>query len=145
MAVKLITIENIKYIIKQMSATFCAPFAQKLSPGAKLNGILFDGTNDITIPNSPITNIELTSAHSVSILYDGETNARTVMMGDGIYFYDGTNLYNLIKVTKNTDGTFTITSNLSQTTAAASSSDSVASSTGTSSAKSSIGFVTSDE
>lgn len=135
-APKLITIENIKHIIKQMSATFCAPFAQKLTPGAKLNGILFDGTHDITIPNSPITDIELTSSHSVSIMYDGTTNARMVMMGDGLYFYDGTNLYNLIKAAKNTDGTFTITSNLSQTTTAASSS---------SAAKSSIGFIQNDE
>lgn len=135
MAVKLITIENIKYIIKQMSATFVAPFAQKLAPGARLNGVMFDGTSDITIPNSPITDIELTSAHSVSIMYDGTTNARMVMMGDGLYFYDGANLYNLIKATKNTDGTFTITSNLSQTTTASS----------TSSAKSSIGFIQNDE
>lgn len=136
MAVKLITIENIKYIIKQMSATFVAPFAQKLAPGARLNGIMFDGTSDITIPNSPITDIELTSAHSVSIMYDGTTNARMVMMGDGLYFYDGANLYNLIKATKNTDGTFTITSNLSQTTTTASS---------TSSAKqNTIGFVNTD-
>ena len=136
MAVKLITIENIKYIINQLHASFCAPFAQKLSPGAKLNGIMFDGSHDVTIPNSPITDIELTSKHSVSIMFDGETNARFCMMGDGVYFYDGANLYNLIKATKNTDGTFTITSNLSQTTTAASS---------TSSAKqNTIGFVNTD-
>lgn len=137
MAVKLITIENIKYIIKQLSASFVAPFAQKLTPGAKLNGVMFDGTNDITVPNSPITNIELTDKHSVSILFDGTTNARMVMMCDGLYFYDGTKLYDLIKVTKNADGTFTVAGNLSQTTTAASS---------TSSAKPNpIGFIQEEE
>jgi hypothetical protein len=129
MAEKLITLDNIKYIIKQMQAHFQSPFARRLKPGAKINGILFDGGNDISVPTLPTKNIELTAECSVSIMFSDSSNARMVMANNGLYFWDGSALTNIIKVTQNTDGTYSISSNLSATT----------SSTAT---KNTIGFVT---
>jgi hypothetical protein len=129
MITDVLTVANMKHIIEYMQAHFQAPFARKLLPGAKINGILFDGYNDVSVPVLPTKNIELTADCSVSIMFANDSTARMVMARNGLYFWNGTELTPLIKVSKNTDGTFSITSNLTTTTAA-------------STTKNTIGFVT---
>ena len=114
MAESLITLDNIKYIIAQMQAYFMAPFARQLTPGAKINGVLFNGYNDISIPSDPTRNIELLANNSVSILFDNDSEARMVMKNDGIYFDeagDGTKMLPIIQITKESSGKYSIVNN----------------------------------
>lgn len=132
---KLITLDNIKYIIGQFQAHFLAPFARRLSPGAKINGVLFDGYTDIAVPCHPERNIELTADCGVSIQFENSSNARMVMARNGLYFYDGSTLTPIIKVKKNSDNTYSITAPGIGTSTTAST---------TSSAKQ-IGFITDED
>lgn len=132
---KLITLDNIKYIISQLQAHFLAPFARRLSPGAKINGVLFDGYTDIAVPCHPERNIELTADCCVSIQFENSSAARMVLARNGVYFYDGSTLTPIIKVKKNSDNTYSITAPGIGTSTTAST---------TSSAKQ-IGFITDED
>jgi len=112
MAEKVITLSNMKYIIDLMHAYFFAPFARKLVPGARINGIIFNGTADVEVASSPMKNVELCSGKTVSVCFDSTSNARMVMTGRGIGFYDGKNLTELLSVSENEDGTYTIKNNI---------------------------------
>lgn len=146
MAEKVITLSNMKYIIDLMHAYFFAPFARKLVPGARINGIVFNGTADVEVASSPMKNVELCSGKTVSVCFNSTSNARMVMTGKGLGFYDGTNLTELLSVSENADGTYTIKDNInggSITTGKANSSAS--DTTETTSAKQAIGFKTDSE
>lgn len=106
-----ITVEGIMYILRQMQAYFMAPFARRLLPGAKINGILFDGYSDISVPVNPTRNVELCADKCVTIEFEPNSDARMVMKNDGIYFDDGTgNMYPLLKVNKKDGGGYTVSS-----------------------------------
>lgn len=134
---KILTLSNMKYIIGLMQAHFMAPFARKLAPGARINGIPFDGSADVEVAPTPMKNVELFAGKSVSVLFSNNDNARMVMTGTGLYFYDGTNLTNLLTVSKNSDGTYKISDNVNG--------GSVTTGSAAASAKQAIGFQVSDD
>lgn len=107
---KRLTVEGIMFILRQMQSYFMSPFARRLLPGAKINGINFDGYHDISVPVNPTRNVELCADKCVTIEFEPNSDARMVMKNDGIYFDDGTNLHPLLKVSKKSGGGYTVSS-----------------------------------
>ena len=108
---KRLTVEGIMFILRQMQSYFMAPFARRLLPGAKINGINFDGYHDITVPVNPTRNVELCADKCVTIEFEQNSDERMVMKNDGIYFDDGAgNVYPLLKVSKKDGGGYTVSS-----------------------------------
>ena len=54
----------------------------------------------------------LDSGKTVSVCFNSISNARMVMTGRGSGFYDGKNLTELLSVSENADGTYTIKDNI---------------------------------
>ncbi len=109
----LMTVDRFKYIFSQIKRFFCAPKAGQLYPGAKINGELFTGYNDIDIPVSPYKNIFLLDGQCISILFDNtdEKAPGLVIKNDGIYFSTGDEFMPIVQITKNDNGTYTINNN----------------------------------
>lgn len=115
MSANFATWDDIKDLLTQFRGAFCSIASMRLRPGAKINGVLFDGTHDIDIPNSLQKPVFLTAGQMMGICYedtgDGEPCPGWVFQNDGIYFTPDGSLENAVPVVtavKNQDGTFTV-------------------------------------
>ena len=106
-----LTIEDVMGIIADFRTNLIAPVASKLSPGGKINGVLFDGTADIEVAPACSKDIELLAGKHIGILYDNNDDDAPglILTHDGLYFHDGTNWIAVIRVERNAStGAFTI-------------------------------------
>ncbi|MBQ7515298.1 MAG: hypothetical protein IJS96_03360 [Schwartzia sp.] len=124
MSTNYVTQEDLAEILKQIRGTFCAIAAMRLKPGAKINGVLFDGTHDITVPNSLQDDMYLTAGQRIGIEYesvsDGDPVPGWIIQNDGIYFSPDGTLESAVPIAtadKNQDGTFTVEVTSGQATA----------------------------
>lgn len=110
------TWSDLQEILKQIRGRFCSIASRRLSPGAKINGVLFDGSHDIQVPVSLSDHVFLSSGQVLFISFEDRPAGASndipgfVLSNTGLYFSpgDGGDLVPLITATKNQDGTFTI-------------------------------------
>ena len=108
-----LTVDYFKKSIAQMKRYLVAFGAKRLIPGAKINGVLFNGAADVEVPVSTVRDVILTEGQFIKILWDNDGNAGLVLKRDGVFFTDGTNLYSIVTVTEDGNGGFNINSNVS--------------------------------
>lgn len=116
MSANFATWDDVKEILRQIRGAFCAIASMRLAPGAKINGVLFDGTHDINIPVSLTDHVFLSSGQVIFLSFEDRPAGASndipgfVLSNTGLYFSpgDGGDLVPLITATKNLDGTFTI-------------------------------------